>query len=375
MNLFAKRLKDLSLMAKYRMNTLSCETLFINLTSKCNSKCIFCEAHCLDASRDMDSLDIHRVVEESKALDIRTVYLSGGEPFLSKDIWDVIRKLSVQDQACVILTNGLLVERFDQDQLDTLKQASWLDVSLEAAEPDIHDQLRGRKGFFEKTVRGIEILKKNGNEVNLNSIICSRNFDELRDLIGMAKEIGASTINFQPVHIWSNYHDVEHMDKSYLTLTEDQIYALDAYLEDLVSFSRSIDMHTSLPHVKPWLKKYFEHQKYKDSYLWMRDVVNNFSCIEVFTKAFVDADGSVLPCALLKPCASIKEMSLKEALKKYDQIKKSILKGCFPTECHKCSCQMAINYTFSLKNSPIRNCGEIFRLMRENYLSKSFSEK
>ncbi len=367
MSIIKKRLNDLKQVLRYRMNALSCETLFINITSRCNSRCIFCEAHCLDASRDISSGEILRVVEESRDLGVRTVYLSGGEPFLQRDIWVFIRKLRQQDQQCAILTNGLLIDRFDSGQLDTLKQASWLDVSLEASEPEVHDRLRGKKGFFEKTVRGIEVLKKNGNIVNLNSIICSRNFDGLRDLIGMAKEIGASTINFQPVHIWSNYHDVEHMDKTGLTLSDSQLAVLDEYMDDLICYSRSIDMNTSLPYVKPWIKTYFKHHDHKQDFLWMKDVVKNFACLEVFVKAFVDADGSVLPCALLKPQASVKDMSLKEALGKYRQVKKSILKGNFPKECHKCSCQMAINYMFSLKNSPIRNCSEIFRLTREKY--------
>ncbi len=367
MNFISKRFNDLKMIVKYRKNALSCETLFINLTSKCNSKCIFCEAHSLDVSRDMSSDDIFRVVEESKALGARIVYLSGGEPFLNKDIWEVIKTLRDQGQSCAILSNGLLIEKFDSAQLAALQQAGWLDISLEAADPKIHDELRGKKGFFEKTIHGIEILKRNSNTVNLNTIICGLNFDGLKDLIKLAKEMGIGMINFQPVHIWSNYHDIQPMpNKTSLTLTEAQMEDLDEFLDDLIKFSRSIAMHTSLPHVKPWLKTYFQHHKHQHGYLWMQDAVQDFACIEVFTKAFVDADGSVLPCALLKPCASVKEMPLKEALGKCDRIKLSILQGNFPEECHKCSCQMAMNYVFSLKNSPIKNRKEIFRIMTKH---------
>ena len=93
----------------------------------------------------------------------------------------------------------------------------------------------------------------------------------------------------------------------------------------------------------------------------MRQCLNDFSCLEIATKLFVDADGSVLPCALLGPAGNILEQPLAAVIEAMGPTRDAIRQGKFPAACNRCSCQMSINYKFSVLRSPVRNAGHLGR--------------
>ena len=203
-----------------------------------------------------------------------------------------------------MVSNGLLLEKCDPQQLDLLQKASWIDISVESGRDETHDFLRGGKGFLQRTTRGIDLLKQRGVQLNINTTLCRQNYDDLPGVIAFAKEHRIDYINFQPLHIWSNYHNAEANDKSDMLLTREQIDRLPDYLQELLALARNLRVRTNIPHVAPWAQQYFLHAADASS-LWMRRCLRDFSCLEIAVKLFVDADGSVLPCALLGPAMAM----------------------------------------------------------------------
>ena len=78
---------------RYDRGELGYDCLFLNVATRCNSRCRYCEAHTLDASRELDQARLFTLFAEARDAGIGHVYLSGGEPLFRRDIWALIDKL------------------------------------------------------------------------------------------------------------------------------------------------------------------------------------------------------------------------------------------------------------------------------------------
>jgi MoaA/NifB/PqqE/SkfB family radical SAM enzyme len=189
---------------RYESGELGYGCLFLNIASRCNSRCRYCEAYTLAADRELGRDRLFRLFEEARQIGVPHIYLSGGEPFFRRDVWDLIERILSLGLTFSVVSNGLLVETFAPDQLALLRKARWIDISVESARPEVHDFLRGGKGFLERTTREIDILKRNGLKVNMNTTVCRQNLDDLPGILAYAGEHGIDYVNFQPLHVWSN---------------------------------------------------------------------------------------------------------------------------------------------------------------------------
>ena len=310
---------------RYDRGELDYGCLFLNLTSRCNSRCRYCEAYKLDPARELDQQRLFTLFEEARAAGIPHIYLSGGEPLFRRDVWALIEKILAVGLKFSIVSNGLLIESCTPDQLALLRNAQWIDISVESYRDETHDFLRGGKGFLKRTTNGIRLLKQTGLSVNMNTTICRQNYEDLPGVISYARENRIDYINLQPLHVWNNYHDVEANDKSDMLLTREQVAHLPDYFTKLRGIARRERVRTNIAHVAPWMPYYFKHCLDASS-LWMQRCLNDFSCLEIATKLFVDADGSVLPCALLDPAGNILDVPLAAAIEAMGPIRNAIAK-------------------------------------------------
>jgi SynChlorMet cassette radical SAM/SPASM protein ScmF len=104
-----------------------------------------------------DELTIHEmcsIIRAARGIGLSSVKLTGGEPFLRKDIGCFIRECGDCGLETTIETNGTLVD----DRMAELMAGCGIEqisVSLDSFNSDIHDSLRGRRGAFLRTVTGI----------------------------------------------------------------------------------------------------------------------------------------------------------------------------------------------------------------------------
>ena len=346
---YIKRIDD------YRAGRLSYDTLFLNVTSHCNANCVFCEVRSLDHSRDMSAQRIMQIMNEAHDMGIAKIFFSGGEPFVMKDIWLLIGHALTLRMKVSVVSNGLLVPSFGREQFDLLKKTDSIDISLESHIPAEHNRLRGGGDFFDKTVQGIRLLRQHGILVNINTVISTANYLELAALIAFVRKLDVEMINFQPLHIWSNYHDALPRSKTAYALDAATLADFDKSMDQALAMEKSTGQKSNLKRIRPWIKQYFLAQLKNDGRIWMKDVVPDFKCVEVFTKLFLHSDGGVQPCAMLSPLDNAADKTLADAVKCLRKTKAMIRQGQFPEECHKCSCQMMLNYNFSVMINPLTN--------------------
>jgi AdoMet-dependent heme synthase len=350
----------------YKFNIIKPQHLLFNITGKCNAKCKYCEIHNTDKNKQLSHNRLLEIFDEARALGIKEVTLSGGEPFFYDKIWELIDYILNLNLKLNIITNGLLINGFSQENINTLKKTNQVIVSLDSHESQINDALRGGPGFFNKTVSGIKILKENGIFCCIGTVLNVYNIETLNNFISFCKSLNVDYISFQPLHVYSNFCNTDAIEsKSNLSLDTLNHETVVKRIRESLIYSKSINQKTNLVFIIQWIDSYLKYHKHLDKTVWMTGTLKKFRCIEVFDRLMINFDGSVLPCTMLDANSNLNDISLKQAIENLDEIKKHLRKGDFSVDCNKCSCQVSSNYNFSLMAFPLLNSAGIVKLLRD----------
>ncbi|HSJ53806.1 MAG TPA: radical SAM protein, partial [Anaerolineae bacterium] len=175
----------------------------IALTYRCQNRCTFCYASAPERGRQVPEMTTGQVIQILDVIvdhaRVPTVSFTGGEPTLRPDLPALIAHAKGRRLRTNLITNGLRCGA--NGYVDTLAAAG-LDsaqVSLEAADPAIHDAVVGRRGAWHATVRGIRHLKAAGIHVHTNTTINSLNRDSLLDLVDFLAGMGQPYLSMNMV--------------------------------------------------------------------------------------------------------------------------------------------------------------------------------
>jgi len=165
----------------------------IALTYRCQNRCTFCYASSPDRGQEVPEMSTEQVQRVIDAIvdDARvpTVSFTGGEPTLRPDLPALIAYAKSRRLRTNLITNGIRCgARGYAGKLGTAGLDS-AQVSLEAADPEIHDAVVGHPGAWRRTVQGIHNLKAAGIHVHTNTTINSLNRDHLLDLVDFLAEM------------------------------------------------------------------------------------------------------------------------------------------------------------------------------------------
>jgi MoaA/NifB/PqqE/SkfB family radical SAM enzyme/glycosyltransferase involved in cell wall biosynthesis len=180
-------------------------TLLLLINRGCNLRCAFCDLW--DRGQNMPLPQVLKLLDEALAIGTRTLVITGGEPFLHPQLFDVVRAAKARGLSVNITTNGTLVERrwaeLTQSGVDSLS------MSLDGLETT-HDQLRGKVGAFTQTVRALRRVRDEaGITTSVYFTVTNQNVHELVPVFELAQQLRAG-FDFWPVN-----------DAPTLTLTQD----------------------------------------------------------------------------------------------------------------------------------------------------------
>lgn len=165
----------------------------MDLTNRCNEKCI----HCLrdtDCTRELSFEEIKDILIQLKEEGCIKLTFSGGEIFLRKDIWDILRLARKMEFGFDIKTNGLMVRRGDIKRLKAIRPLS-VHFSVYGASPGVHESITQTSGSFEKTMEAIRLCRDSGIAVVVAAVVFNNNFHELAAIKKMAKKEGCDVIS------------------------------------------------------------------------------------------------------------------------------------------------------------------------------------
>ncbi len=161
-------------------------------TRNCNLACKHCRASADlgPFEGELDTAASFRLLDQIAELGRPIVILTGGEPLLRDDIFDIARYGTDKGLRMVMAPNGTLITpEHARNMADSgIKRIS---VSLDGATREKHDDFRGVPGAFEGALRGIERAKEAGIEFQINTTISKLNLDQIPRIQELAVKLGA----------------------------------------------------------------------------------------------------------------------------------------------------------------------------------------
>lgn len=165
-------------------------------TRRCNLDCKHCRAVAEDHPYDneLSTKASFKLLEQIKEVGEPIIILTGGEPLLRDDIFDIAAFGTKLGLRMVMATNGTLItEDIARKMKDSgIKRIS---VSLDGSTPETHDDFRGIKNAFGNSIRGINIAKDAGIEFQINTTITKTNLDQIPKILTLAENLGAVALH------------------------------------------------------------------------------------------------------------------------------------------------------------------------------------
>ncbi len=165
--------------------------LWLYTNYDCNLRCSYCVAKSGPnvPRRALGLVNVKRLVDEAVELGFSDVFFTGGEPFILKDIYDMLAYSSARIKTTV-LTNAMLLHNKRLDKLCEIANDNLLvQVSLDGGRPEDHDAYRG-KGSWAKTVESIKLLQERGFRVYLSTTETPANSARLDQVCELHRSLG-----------------------------------------------------------------------------------------------------------------------------------------------------------------------------------------
>jgi heme b synthase len=265
------------------------------VTGRCNLNCIHCRASSSMTSHDTDfsTEEAKRLLDDIAEVSRPVVVLSGGEPLLRKDLFEIARYGTERGFRMCIATNGVLVT---DEIVGKMKEAGIriCSLSLDGSTATVHDDFRKQAGAFDATLRAAETFKRNGMQFIVNSSFAKRNQHDIAATCRLAKSIGA--------HAWYMFMIVPtgrgQEIMSELISKEDYEEILEWHYQMEKQEAEMLVRPTCAPHYyRVRLQKMKEEgRKFQPRSLTF-STGGGKGCICAQSICFIDSKGNVQPCS------------------------------------------------------------------------------
>lgn len=306
----------------------------IKLTENCQAKCISCDYW---KTRWQDGLNTDRainLINQISALGIGVLRLTGGEPLLRKDMFDVLAKARTSTFKRITLqTNGLLLKKLHKEI--NASAITNVAVSIDGLK-GTNDVIRGIRGYFDLGLEGIRLLR--GKHVAISVTLNRLSASELEQLADVAHEVGAE--------IECNI------------LSRSLFFLKDADTDSMWPEQGDV------PQISKFLRDTLKRPGYEVDYItryYNKEAVAEPACVLGFLQVFVLSNGDVLTgCYPLKPVGNVLQDSLETVLAS-DAYRNQAM-AMIRRECPGCAC--GIESSLAMKHAASSALFEIKQLMQ-----------
>jgi MoaA/NifB/PqqE/SkfB family radical SAM enzyme len=129
-----------------------------------------------------------------KSSGVDTIYISGGEPLLWKDIFGFIKLVKENGIMATLGTNGTELNQKNVEKLSEIG-IDKIFLSLDSHKEEVHNFLRGRD-VFRRAVNGLELLNKHKIYTRIDSVLWKENYKDIEEFVNFCKNKGAEEVAF-----------------------------------------------------------------------------------------------------------------------------------------------------------------------------------
>jgi heme b synthase len=162
-------------------------------TRRCNLECVHCRCSSdLEAAEgDFTTAEARRMIDDIAELSSPVLVLSGGEPLLRRDIFEIAEYGTAKGLRMCMASNGTLVTDKVCEQM-LAADIKMVSLSLDGPTAEVHDDFRQCPGAFAGVERAAELFHKHGVKFLINSSFTKRNQTHIADTFQLAKKLGAT---------------------------------------------------------------------------------------------------------------------------------------------------------------------------------------
>lgn len=344
----------------------------VNLTKRCNQRCIYCEIgqnHSTTGEGSLSYEDVKWILDEMAWNGIRRIALCGGEPFLFGGIIDLVAYAGEKNIRCAITSNGMTAHTLSESELSVLKNCNAeINISVDSFRDSIQTYTRGTAGALQNALKSIQKLSEKHIPVTVLTVISKYNYRDLFELFTSAYETGIKQVLYQPVIYYSNYPDQLPVDKkSQLNAGVDELDMLMDELSKILRFEKNHQIKTNVYRIFPWIKYYLKTAANQDGKWFFDDVLKKFYCREIDAIIDISYDGGIQPCGLSPASVSIfkdRHLGLMELWEKAtEEIKNDLHNGRYYNCCNGCCHHFSRNMLASIMKYPFKNRDALFNMM------------
>lgn len=285
-------------------------TLVIHLLNQCNLHCRHCYMNAVSHHGTMLPFDlVHRALQDAVSLGIRTVHLTGGEPFLYPEIEKLLKSLTRPLQFQLFLsTNGT---KIGTEQRQWIKDAhAGVQISIDGPE-EYHDRFRGMSGAFAASTETIRALVSDKINVAAVITITRENKDMLPWIAEWARTNKVERVSVQPLQAIGRGSQISDS-----MLSEPEMLTLFSRLSDLGHKYSDAGLRFSL---------HYKARSFLLEHPCAAYVCNGARCHRLVSKEIkrliIREDGTVLPeIATLNPqfaLGNLNQTNLPELIRRY----------------------------------------------------------
>jgi len=320
------------LSSKFLPSTIRPLSAHIKLTENCQARCISCDYWKDRWENKIDTERAVALVNEIADAGIHSLRLTGGEPLLRLDLFEVLQKANTSSFKRIILqTNGLLIKKLHKEINDS--PISHVALSIDGLK-ETNDLIRGIKGYFDLGLEGLRLLR--GKHLALSVTLNRMSAWELGKLADTARELGAEV----ETNILSN---------SLFFLKDadlDSMWPNGNDAAEIVTFVRDRLQRPS--YEVDYIKQYYN-----------KESIDEPPCVLGYLQVFVMSNGDVLTgCYPLKPVGNILRESLAAVLASEAYSRQCL--AMLRRECPGCTC--GIESSLAMKHAASSAFFELKRL-------------
>jgi|SRR5215831_15106142 len=320
------------LSSRFLPSTIRPLSAHVKLTENCQAKCISCDYW---KSRWHDAIDTETAVDllnQIGSLGISTLRLTGGEPLLRKDLFEILEKaVTARFKQIIIQTNGLALKKLHKQV--NASPITNVAVSIDGLR-DTNDNIRGIRGYFDLALEGIRLLQ--GKHISLSITLNRLSAHEMEELGRIASGLGAQL--------------------------EFNILSRSLYFLQNADLASMWPERGQVPYIASFVNRH--RPAYEADYIsryYSQESISEPPCVLGYLQVFVLSNGDVLTgCYPLKPVGNVLQQSLESILASDGYIEQC--RAMLRRECPGCTC--GVESSLAMQHAGASAFFEIGRLIK-----------
>lgn len=282
------------------------------ITRRCNLRCVHCRSSSELVVKEHPDLPIEeafRILDDIASYAKPVVVLSGGEPLMRSDVFDIAKYGTEKGLRMCMATNGSLVTG---DTCEKIKASGVriVSMSLDGSTAGVHDDFRNEQGAFDGVIHAAGLFKEHGIDFIINSSFTRRNEEDIPRVYKLAKDIGAMAWYLFMIVPTGRGEEImgELISKE--------------HYEDILDWHYEMEKDELDMLVRPTCAPHYYRlvlQRAKEEGIKFERRTLKFStggskgCLAGQLICLIDVDGNVLPCSYFpKPSGNIRTQSFKD---------------------------------------------------------------